>query len=1102
MTSPPGHQELREELFSALQRRVIGPRDGPDETLRGLLPTQEYITGVLAPRDRPADPEENDSLHSNPGDEDESPESGASEALSNAFKPSAMGLTCIVDKGVKAVEGAVFAARYVLQGTPPSLGSQNTHGLATSASTGAGDEEMPASSNETPSPEGEKMKGRKRKEASYKRVAVNSEAFVIPLGTPAGKKEFHGGRYSVEWRTRPAGGKAGACVLTVTIVNMDEATDPADARDVERHLFQVCLRLSGLGDNRAVFLPRKLATKHSPSEEGTSMDLLYRDRLAFATGHGCATSWDATQGDRTSWVQTECLPTYELPLVESPEMVGEFLDLEWLTSADRKSVMNSFSTFATEYEGWIGEQVKHIPAEKEFSKASSTNLAACRLSLKNIREGISRLESDDTAWEAFRLMNQAMALQFRWTHPSSPKKPRWRTFQLGFILHSLVDASEGCLPQTPVPLLWFPTGGGKTEAYLGLSAYVISLRRLRGPRPIGAGGVTVLMRYTLRLLTTQQFQRAASLICALEKLRRGRKGELGEEEISLGLWVGQSSTPNRLSEAFDQLRRPSDSPASPVQLSRCPACQTPLPPAISFQPSADRKSLVIHCPNGKCDFNDKLPIYTVDEEIYRRCPTMLVGTVDKFARLPWEAQTRAFFGKVKGWCPEHGYTLESYCSAGGSRCQVATLRGIDPPSLIIQDELHLISGPLGTMVGVYEALIDFLSQKDGKSPLIVGSSATVRRADKQVHNLYGRKVTIFPPRALSAEDTFFSRTIPLSEKRGRLYVGILPAGFTVKSTLVRVYASLLVDRRGFHDYPGPGDSYGRGLWDPYWTQIGYFNSLRELGGAVRLVEDDVPAQAKVYAQDRSLDLHVDKEELTSRRKGAEIPSILGRIEQSLPDALDMLLATNMISVGVDVKRLSVMTVTGQPKATAEYIQATSRVGREFPGLVITVYNWARPRDRSHMEDFVDYHAALYRHVEANSVTPYTEPALRRGLHALIVASIRVLEPGMAENDSAAGFRKELPTVQRLRSFVLGRLADPGGDGSHTPTVERLFDSAVDRWQEMIRLSKGRLSYVGGKIPLLREFELSSGDPTIEGGFPTLNSLRSVEPSAGLKYEAT
>ena len=530
-----------------------------------------------------------------------------------------------------------------------------------------------------------------------------------------------------------------------------------------------------------------------------------------------------------------------------------------------------------------------------------------------------------------------------------------------------------------VDLIWFPTGGGKTEAYLGLAAFTICLERLRG----GGMGTTVLMRYTLRLLTAQQFQRASALILAIETLRVDRElgADLGAERISIGLWVGQSLSPNSRGEARAALRslRQDRYAKNPFQVLQCPWCgmtftdRQNLGYRESRAKDGEQRTVQFICPDEACRFghgSTGLPIAVIDEDIYDTPPTMLIGTVDKFAQIAWDDRVGRLFG---------------IGTAG------------HPPALIIQDELHLISGPLGTIVGLYETAIDRLCARDGRIHKIVASTATIRRAHEQCKDLYARNSFEFPPQALRAGDSYFA--LEDREAPGRLYVGFM--GTAVKShqtALVRACSPLL---QGVCYPPDEPDPETPAIVDPYGTLVWYFNTLRELGHAATLCVGDIPEYLKGLCHRLNIPYESRRYireivELTSRRGADEIPAILQQLEVKWrmkpvgPQPVDVLLATNMIAVGVDVSRLGLMVMSGQPKGTSEYIQASSRVGRAHPGLVVTVYAQSKSRDRSHYERFVAYHQSLYRYVEPTSVTPFSPQARERGLRGVLIALVRLM----------------------------------------------------------------------------------------------------------------
>ncbi len=767
-----------------------------------------------------------------------------------------------------------------------------------------------------------------------------------------------------------------------------------------------------------------------------------------------------------------------------------------------------------------------------------------RVAADRIQRGIELL-ADPKCLEAFRVANKVMAESARRRlgvmqgKPAKSVQPAWRPFQLAFLLMNLTGIAQ---PENEdrqvVDLLFFPTGGGKTEAYLGLAAFTLILRRLGNPG-IGSAGLSVLMRYTLRLLTLDQLSRAATLICALELERRQDVTKLGEWPFEIGLWVGRAATPNRMGRKGDndpesaRLRTlrfmNDDRRPSPIPLEECPWCGTKFK-GISFRllPNWDEpEDLRISCVNRECPFSRgvNLPIVAVDEPIYRRLPCFIIATVDKFAGLPWTGPVGAFFGRVQRY---HARGFYRPCDAiQGTKLPDGRLL---PPDLIIQDELHLISGPLGTLVGLYETALDELCviDRDGHQvrPKVVASTATVRRAETQIRALFNRRmVDIFPPPGPDRRDSFFARTVPSSQSNARLYVGVAAQGRSPKVAMLRVYLALLgASQKSYSRLrkdQGKPDSV-----DPYMTLVGYYNSLRELGGARRLIEDEIRNRLAGYSSRKRVgetegmfdDRQIGYEpvELTSRVTTAEVAEARCRLAVPFADKtrVDVAIATNMISVGIDITRLGLMVVFGQPKTSAEYIQATSRVGRDpnRPGLVVTIFNVHKPRDRSHYERFAAYHETFYRSVEATSVMPFSPRALDKGLAAALVGLAR-----QGCQPSAPRGAMEILNERTRLEFVIQALAERAYGHSDLPRDEaerlrqRVRERAMDLMDEWAKIAQDYqrvgtgLQYnpveAGAAKQLLYDFlspevrNLPPDHPRMK--FRANRSLRDVEPEVNL-----
>lgn len=847
--------------------------------------------------------------------------------------------------------------------------------------------------------------------------------------------------------------------------------------------------------------------------EDRAMQFLYRQKRVFAVGHGCAGEWADQRKGRVTRVWTETLPQYEVKPIEHFELADLELSMGKLSEEGSAEAIALCELLAGAYEHWITNQLidatdtEDVPVE--FSEIAEANLRLCQDCLGRIRKGIELLKSDTQVHRAFSLANKAMYMQQahyelsvrsvrEWVYKggilSLPKKyqvpayaqqsARWRPFQLAFLLMNLESiVNPESADREIVDLIWFPTGGGKTEAYLGLSAFTIMLRRLRNPEN---AGTAVLMRYTLRLLTTQQFQRAASLICACEFIRRENPRELGSVPISIGLWVGQGVTPNRQSDATRSLNElHKGSRENPFIVLACPWCGAQMGQVKAgsswrvkgYVKKAKPSRVELCCEDPDCQFGlpDGLPLHVVDEDIYDQPPTLVVGTVDKFAMLPWRPEARSIFG------------LTSSCA---------------PPELIIQDELHLISGPLGSMVAHYETAIEALCRSDDgiRPPKIVASTATIARATEQVKSLYNSRSTfLFPPQGLRVGESFFAMENTASS--GRLYIGVfasaLPSHVTAQ---IRVLSTLL---QAVKNLPVSDAA----LIDPYWTLMAYFNSIRELGHAATLVRADIREYMNAMWERQGLTATIGGKEalkkrrfinrdleITSRVQSSQIPEVLHQLFVTLqPDErqspVDVCLATNMIQVGLDVLRLSLMTIIGQPKTTAEYIQASSRIGRREPGLVVTIYNPSRPRDRSHYEHFHAYHESLYRFVEPTSVTPFAEPVIDRALHAVIVALVRTLG-----NDAIRSRPNSPPPdeaiIERVRSIVSDRVSKINEQQSIT-AMSRL-STVFQEWQRVPPAKYGDFSPPDEEEPLMYPSGNGRHPQWSVRPYPTPTSMRNVD----------
>ncbi len=912
--------------------------------------------------------------------------------------------------------------------------------------------------------------------------------------------------------------------------------------DLESLMFQVEVKAVSV-DGRDVFFAEHICRDILAPDE-----FYFEQRPILGRGRGCAATWGEAVNGRTSYVKSDFIPQYEFPGVSAAlEGFDKFYfsmrDLSVKTKKD--TILEKLNTLANIYEKWIKDALVNDVKMQDTGfaeKIGNSVISKCNEALRRIREGITLLINDDISFDAFCFMNRCMILQrnilnYAQKHGAGidcnfkdfvdPRKPEndfgWRPFQIAFILMNLSSMVNPLHNDREiVDLLYFPTGGGKTEAYLGLMAFVIANRRLRATENDEFnydGGVTAILRYTLRLLTTQQRDRITKMVLAAELIRQKELPKYGKEPISIGFWVGGGVTPNSFNDLKDNAEKPGEAKRQRnliyKQLLTCPFCGKPLS-EDEFYIETEKKSVTIYCADNTCLFYKyrqnrmAIPVYLVDEEIYAKCPTIILSTVDKFARLPWDVKTNSIFGRVDRVCSRDGYVAIGDEHSKHNRKQelpASTLISIKPflpPELIIQDELHLITGPLGTVYGAYETIIEDLCtyNKNGKKilPKYIVSTATIKNADEQTKCLYGRRNTVqFPPSGFEIGDSFFIKEIPTKTDPFRKYVGVCAAGQSVKTALLRIYAIVL--QKAFD--LSLKDEY-KDVIDPYYTLVGYYNSIRELGGAVRLLQDDIPKRIyrikNKYGMDKVRYLNKSTNvEITSRMSSYKIPEQLKKLETTYEDkdCLDTAIATNMIAVGMDVDRLGLMVVTGQPKQNSEYIQATSRIGRSFPGLVITLYNPYRPRDLSHYENFTGYHSQLYRFVEGTTATPFSARARDRVMHALIISAIRLTYPQLAINAGAGNISSLTDDqIAGIKALILDRLniIKPAA----RVDAEDEIDQFIDKWKLLASQSKQLRYYVLNTEKYNRLMNYY-GENCSDMEKATLNSMREVENSANMYY---
>jgi hypothetical protein len=1129
-TTPTEQSYLRKLIKLAVHDDLLGPANGPGEEVVGMSVRDRYLVGKLAPKDTHLEPDQDEDLGG--GDDDDEGVKEVDASKTQTLVPSSFGLTFCIAGDAEVIEIKALWGRYERRNSET------------------------ATRKDTGKPE----KAWKRIPSGGRATVALKEGGIGPLALDANCPNV------IVQGTVRARLDTGDRLVTIFLLN--NHSKPEESQDTA-WVFQPEIVLRD-PDGGAVFRRRPVLDVDGHDPERESLEMVYRKRVEFAVGHGIAVHATTAPDnvEQASEIRSVVLPDYEVQVTETPGLDPEdrpamqrlvkegFLDMDKLAKLSREDLLGALGILSEDYAAWIADQeARKTPDLKRYATAAKDAMDRCHEILNRLREGMKVLEQNDKALEAFRFANAAMASQ-RIHSMYSLKRRRgetvelqslevtknrsWRPFQLAFVLLSIpaladpthADRTEPL--QAHADLLWFPTGGGKTEAYLGVAAFTMGIRRLQGNIGgyDGSRGLAVIMRYTLRLLTIQQFQRATALLCAMEVLRKADMKKWGVERFTLGLWVGNKVTPGTTEASHQAIVAVKDgrmsSTSTPAQLTFCPWCGCEIEPGrdVHVDRAAGRTVLCCGDKFSQCEFSRSksgglgLPVLVVDEEIYHRPPTMMIGTVDKFAMMAWRGQIRTLFGKVSEECERHGLlwpgadcTGTHTASGGLPRTTVRQVSNVRPPDLIIQDEFHLISGPLGTMVGLYETAVDELSswEVNGKTvrPKVIASTATVRKAKEQVHNVFLRKVAVFPPNGLDIEDNFFSVQRNVADKPGRLYVGVCSPGASRPAILIRLYAALLTAAQSLFD------RFGQAA-DPYMTVVGYFNSLRELGGMRRLADDDVQTRAyrvqmgsviRPGLSQRSVKV---VEELTSRVSSKDIPKRLDQLEVQFKKvwekddtrAIDVVLATNMLSVGVDVNRIGLMAVNGQPKSTAEYIQATSRVGRAFPGIVFTVLTWSRPRDLSHYESFEHYHATFYKHVEAQSVTPFAPRAMDRGLTGTMISLMRLSEESMNPNTGAANLVSSVsPEATRIKALISDRAWKVSDKSSIKTSSETMLASRIDQWVKEATRPGRILGYETGKrqgnvIGLLKKPGIHRWDD-----FTVPMSMREVESGVNLVMDS-
>jgi hypothetical protein len=726
------------------------------------------------------------------------------------------------------------------------------------------------------------------------------------------------------------------------------------------------------------------------------------DRNLWGRGFNCAVLQDPLMKHNFT---TSHAPAYEQPRYSTnTEPAAVFADLVQNPITVLERIASAMDDYVVD---WQLAKENYIKADPQWEQTHGSEfdlaLGGYLSEITRFKQGIGILKTNTDALYAFSLTNEVF---------SRGPKNSWRLFQIVFFvlqIAGIVDLQSGEYPaeRKIVDIIYFPTGGGKTEAYLAVIVFHCFFDRLRGK----TAGVTAWTRFPLRLLTLQQTQRVADVITVADNVRRSQSDpRLTGEDVdafSVGYFVGQGGSPNQLVDptktdsdrAEDHVNwaKANDSVISQQwkRVARCPTCLTNSVMVV-FDPVASR--LQHKCTNPSCILPGGLiPVVIVDNEIYRTLPSVIVGTIDKLAGLGNQRKMAQMFGQIDGKCSTHGYYKLKCCQDDCTDKKLLKRvipRGVSGPTLFVQDELHLLKEGLGTFDGHYETFTqELLRDFDNARPLkIIASSATIEAFERQVLHLYGRGAglaRVFPGLGPSLSQSFYARTHPYPQ---RIYIGLIPHNKTIFNAILEIieyYQRAVESLSAANDGPNPYGGFVRpnttewiDLLDPYKTSVVYFLANRQLnevktdliGHVIPSLELDQIAPPQLY-------------ELTGSTSTDDVQATLQHLESNggQRGQADIVLATSMVSHGIDVDRLNSMIFYGMPRQNAEYIQASSRVGRIHVGVVFNCLHPARERDQSHFSYFVKYHEFLGQLIEPVAINRWARFSLNRTAPGLFMA---------------------------------------------------------------------------------------------------------------------
>lgn len=684
-------------------------------------------------------------------------------------------------------------------------------------------------------------------------------------------------------------------------------------------------------------------------------------KTQYAISNNCSVEYI----ERENILQTNHLPVFDqYRLITNDELAVEFSDLINNPIGTLHEVLEKMNK---ELDNWRmhRKSIENTLTEKGKQKINE-EIHGFEDEISNFRNGISVIESYPMVKKAFIYMNKAFSM-------TSKKISTWRLFQIVFIVSMVPDivaCDKELMPDdekekthlSSMALLYFPTGGGKTEAFLGVLVFNLFFDRYRGK----CCGVTSILRYPFRLLSVQQVQRLANILAQSELIRR-EDPEIKETEcFSLGYFVGDNNTPNTMrAREYNRFRSMAQAQRDEHRiLDICPFCGEK---TVHINADETRARLVHYCDNPECPSQGDLPLYIVDSEIYRYLPSAIISTVDKLAIVGCNANFRNLLNGAEYQCPAHGYTSKKQCIEKGCNVEVQDYKKVDmydpAPTLFIQDELHLIRESLGTYASHYESFIKYFIKNVSKSrrdTKIIGATATISSYQEQVYHLYERNPVRFPCESPFIDKNFYAK-IDKNDLQ-RQILGYAPYGKAIVNSVV--YSLKYMREVVFEYYKNPLEIIGIPNIDirteeealeilkDYWIFLEYNNVKRDgnnVDGAIKTpVNEELIAEGVTPFKSRAM---------TGDESFQDVRDVLAEVENSddVYNGINLITATSMISHGVDADRFNVMFFYGIPGNMAEYIQAYSRTGRKHSSIVIDLIRPTRETDQSYLKNFISMH---------------------------------------------------------------------------------------------------------------------------------------------------